>query len=254
MKKTLYIYAVLWGIVTAGISSCSMSKDDTGSEVNSGQAGSLARFTVVGNYLYTVDPYKLHTISLADKEHPQKVSATDLGFYTETIFPYNDALLLGTDNGMFVFNITNPAQPAQKTFFQHVRSCDPVVAQNGYAYLTLNTANQRCFNGQNQLQIIDISNLSNPYLVKSMDMGAPKGLDINNDTLLVCDKGIVAYDVSNKQSPVELFHEWGIGDNVIFNDVIWYNSTILAIASNGLHQYKFVSGGLQKISSIEVTQ
>lgn len=252
MKKSIHIYLILLLSITWGASSCSMNKDDSGSQIDSGKAGSLARFAVVGNYLYTVDPSKLHTISLADKEHPQKVAATDLGFYTETIFPYNDALLLGTDNGMFVFSLTNPAQPLQKSFFQHIRSCDPVVAENGFAFLTLNTSNQRCFNGQNQLQIIDINNLSNPTLVKTMDLPSPKGLDIKNDTLLVCDNGLMVFDVSNKQAPKELFHEW-FGDNAEgYRDVIWYNNTIIVIASNGLHQFRFADGGLQKLSSILV--
>lgn len=248
MKKT---YCILILIITAMISSCSLgSKEDVSPNVDSGEGGSLARFTIVDDYLYTVAPDKLHTISLLNREHPKLVSSTNLGFFTETIFPYNNALLLGTDNGMYVFDIKTPATPVQKTFFQHIRSCDPVVAQNGYAYLTLNTANQRCFAGKNQLQMIDINDLSNPKLVKAMDLNEPKGLDINNDTLLVCDQGIIAFNVSDKNNPKELFHEWSSITNVLYNDIIWHNGLILAVATNGIYQYKLRPKGLQKISSI----
>ncbi len=253
MKKRTYKLLFFFSLLVLAISSCSLSKEDSGNDSISGQAGSLARFAVVGDYLYTVDPSKLHTISLADNERPVKISANNLGFYTETIFPYKDALLLGTDNGMFVFSLTDPSQPLQKSFFQHVRSCDPVVAENDYAFLTLNTANQRCFNGQNQLQIIDISNLSSPYLVQSMDLLSPKGLDVKNDTLLVCDNGLKVYDVSNKQSPTLLFQQLP-ENNDSYNDVIWYNNTILVIGKTGLYQFKFVNGGLLELSSILVKQ
>lgn len=254
MKKRNINSFVILAVLIVTLGSCSLSKDDTGNEAVTGQAGSLARFSIVNDHLYTVDPAKLHTISILDREHPQKVSAKDLGFYTETIFPYKDVLLLGTDNGMFVFSLSNPAQPTQLSFFQHIRSCDPVVAENDYAYLTLNTANVRCFNGQNQLQIINISNLTSPFLVKTMDLPSPKGLDIKNDTLLVCDNGLKAYNVSDKNSPVLLFHELPANSSDTYNDVIWSNNSILVIGSNGLHQYKLGNNGFQKLSSILVKQ
>ena len=94
---------------------------------------------------------------------------------------------------MFVFDLSNPASPQQLTYFQHIRSCDPVVAQDNFAYVTLNTANQRCFNGTNELQILDIKNLNSPQLVKTISLTTPLGLDIDNDTLYVCDQGLKVY-------------------------------------------------------------
>ena len=101
MKNKLRYYLLL--IIPLGIAGCSISeKSDTSSNL-SGKGGSLARFTISGDYLYTVDQSSLHTISLADAEHPQKVADKSLGFYTETIYPYQNSLLLGTETGMFVF-------------------------------------------------------------------------------------------------------------------------------------------------------
>ena len=224
-------------------------KSDFGGEL-SGKGGSLARFTISGNYLYTVDQSSLHTISLADAEHPQKMADKSLGIYTETIYPYQNSLLLGTETGMFVYDLSNPANPQYITYFQHIRSCDPVVAQNGYAYITLNTGNQRCFNGANELQIVDISNLSSPLPVKTLSLSNPTGLDINTDTLYVCNKGLKIFNVADKHNPIEINFIEGIDAQ----DVIVHQGSIIVIASDGLYQYKLTNGGLQKISAISIEQ
>lgn len=246
--KTCKRYLMLLAIPFVTVS-CSMSEksSDTGGDV-SGQGGSLARFTISGNYLYTVDKNSLHTISLADAEHPLKVADKSLGIYTETIYPYKNSLLLGTETGMFVFDLNNPASPQQITYFQHIRSCDPVVAQNGFAYITLNTRNQRCFNGTNELQIVDISNIYSPQSVKAISLTYPMGLDINSDTLYVCDDGLKVYNVADKHNPVEINHISGIDAQ----DVICQQGRIIVIANDGLYQYKPIGDTWQKISSIPI--
>ena len=245
--KHFRIY-ILLAIVPFAMAACSYSdKSDTGGNI-SGQGGSTARFTIKGDYLYTVDQSSLHTISIADIEHPQKVSDKALGFYTETIFPYENSLLLGTQTGMFVFSLNDPANPSQTTFFQHIRSCDPVVAQNGFAYITLNNSNQRCSTGMNELQILDINNLNTPVLVKTINMAGPKGLDINNDTLVVCDQGLRVFDVSNKSFPNELTYYPGIQAQ----DVIYQQGRLIVTATEGIIQFWQTPAGLQILSIIPI--
>jgi hypothetical protein len=246
MKKIRKYFVLL--VIPLMLTGCAMSeKNDSGGDV-SGKGGSLARFTISGDYLYTVDQSSLHTVSLANAEHPQKVGDKSLGIYTETIYPYQNKLLLGTETGMFVFDLQNPASPQQITYFQHIRSCDPVVAQNGFAYITLNSMNQRCSNGSNELQILDISNLNSPQLVKTMSLTTPLGLDINNDTLYLCDQGLRVINVADKQNPVEVNHLYDIQAQ----DVICQQGRIIVIGTDGLHQYKQSISGLQKISTIPI--
>ncbi len=246
MKNTrLYLPVLVLAVALAG---CSMSEKSDSGISQSGKGGSLARFTISGDYLYTVDQSSLHTISLADAEHPLKVAEKSLGIYTETIYPYQNSLLLGTETGMLVYDISNPASPQKLTFFQHIRSCDPVVAQNGFAYITLNTLNQRCFNGTNQLQIVDISNLNSPQEVKTIGMTNPLGLDIDNDTLYVCDQGLRIFNVADKQNPKEIKHIFDIQAN----DVIHQPGRVIVIGTDGLHQYKQTAAGLLKISTIPI--
>jgi hypothetical protein len=123
-----------------------------------------------------------------------------------------------------------------------------VVAENGFAYITLNTANQRCWNGTNELQIVDINNLNSPQIVKTISMGAPLGLDIHNDTLFVCDNGIRIINVANKKNPAEITRINGI----LALDVIYQQGRLIVIGNNGLLQYEQVASGYQKISTIPI--
>lgn len=242
---------LLLAVIPFVMTACSMSeKSDYAGDggTTSGKGGSLARFTISGNYLYTVDQSSLHTFSLADVEHPQKAATNILGIYTETIYPYQNSLLLGTETGMFVFDLNTPSRPQQIAYFQHIRSCDPVVAQNEYAYVTLNTANQRCFNGTNELQILDIKNLNSPQLVKTMSLTTPLGLDIDNDTLYVCDQGLKVYNVADKQKPVQLNYF----SDIQAQDVIHQTGRLIVIGTDGLHQYRQTATGLEKISTIPI--
>jgi len=228
--------------------SCSISKEDNGNgEV--GEGGSLARFSIVGEHLYVVTENELMTYSLlANQITPVKVDEEYLGFGAETIFPYENKLLLGTESGMYIYDISNPGNPSKITHFQHIRSCDPVVAENGYSYVTLNTASQRCWNGSNELQIVNIQDPYSPNLVKTYPMNSPKGLDIHNDTLFVCDNGLKVLDVSEKTAPRELNYF----SNVSPEDVIYTQGRLLLIGTDGFHQYSISSSGITKLSSLLV--
>lgn len=246
MKRIFFLFLP---VAIAAFTACSISeKGDIGSDT-SGQGGSLARFTVKGDYLYTVDVSTLHTFSLANKEKPEKKDDDYLNFYTETIFPYGDHLLLGTDNGMYVYNLTNPANPAFSSFFNHITSCDPVVAENGYAYLTLNSSNQRCFRGLNLLQIVDIHNLENPMYKSGFDLSSPLGLDIHNDTLYVCDKGLKILDVSNKLTPQLIYYF----DDIQAADVIYNKGLLIVTGNQGVVQYRVSGNTIEKISTLPTT-
>ena len=54
-------------------------------------------------------------------------------------------LFIGSQTGMFIYNLSNPDNPVQDGQFNHVRSCDPVIADEKYAYVTLRSGScQRC--------------------------------------------------------------------------------------------------------------
>ncbi len=61
---------------------------------------------------------------------------------------------------------TNGKNPSSEGQFAHTRSCDPVIADEKYAYVTLRSGNQ-CMGFTNQLEILDISDLNSPSLIST---------------------------------------------------------------------------------------
>ncbi|MCG8330228.1 MAG: hypothetical protein MI974_21200 [Chitinophagales bacterium] len=163
-----------------------------------GVGGSMARFTIIGDFLYTVSNTSLDVISLEQPTQPNFVSTVDLGWGIETIFPYEDKLFIGSNAGMFIFDNSNPAAPTQLSAFEHARACDPVFVKGNYAYVTLRDGNL-CEGFVNQLDLIDISDLSNPELVESFPMDNPHGLTIRNNDLIICEgiHGLKAFDIED---------------------------------------------------------
>ncbi len=89
---------------------------------------------------------------------------------------------------MHIFNIDDRLKPLKLSTYQHIFSCDPVVADDKYAYVTLRSGNS-CFRGVNRLDIIDISDLTNPKFATSMNMSNPYGLALDGIIYLFVIEG-----------------------------------------------------------------
>ncbi|HJX70583.1 MAG TPA: hypothetical protein VJ346_01485, partial [Bacteroidales bacterium] len=214
---------------------------------SSGKGGSLARFAVTQDHLYAVTPQNMKLFNLSDPSQPEYTDSIYMGAGIETIFPYGDNLFIGTQNGMKIYDISIPSAPYELSTYQHITSCDPVVAQDNYAYVTLNSNNDWCGRSVNRLDIIDISNLSNPYKIADYTMQGPEGLGVQGDLLFVCDNGLKVYDVTNKYGIVLLQHF-----NIKATDVIPNGDNLLVIGEDGLYQYHFNGTELSLLSKIPV--
>lgn len=225
-----------------------------GGEVQTGVGGSMARMTLAGDYLYAVTPTSLFSYSIADLSNPVKASEVQVGWNIETVFPFNDHLLIGSATGMFTYSLQNPASPTFVSEFSHVNSCDPVVAEGDYAYVTLRSGNA-CAGFTNQLEVLNISNMATPYLVATYPMYNPHGLGISNGTLFICDgtEGLKVYDASDplKISDRRIAHFPGIQAF----DVIPLNSILLMIGEDGFYQYDYSDlNNIRLLSSIQVVE
>ncbi len=175
---------------------------DAGSSSGTGIGGSMARFTIVGEYLYVVDNSTLHVFSLQQPTAPTHANEVNLGWGIETIFPWEDKLFIGSNSGMFIFDNSEPTNPVQLAEFRHARACDPVFVDGHYAYVTLRDGSI-CQGFTNQLDLIDIQDLHNPRLVKSFPMDNPHGLSIRDKVLYLCE-GIYGLKVFDVRQPEEL--------------------------------------------------
>lgn len=203
-----------------------------------GKAGSLARFAVSNEHLYTVDDQNLLVFDVTQAANPVAGSEQQVGFMIETIFPYRDNLFIGSQNSMFIYDNSAPESPTYVSSFSHATSCDPVVANDSLAYVTLRTGNT-CQGVQNQLDVVDVRNVHNPMLTATYVMENPHGLGIDGTTLFVCEgeQGLKVFDATNTyaidQNLVAHF------DDVFAYDVIPMNGTLILIGDDGIYQYDY---------------
>ncbi len=245
---------VFWrgGVLEDSFASSS-SKSASPNPGATGTGGSQARFTIYDDYLYTVSQSSLTLFDLKNPTKPVKGKDINLGWGIETIFPYKDKLFIGSTTGMFIFDNSNPAKPVQMSAFSHARACDPVVADDKYAYVTLRSNNPWCGGVSNQLDVIDISNLYAPNLVKTYPMIGPYGLGLDGNTLFICEgkSGLKVLDASNAKDIKELQFLKGV--NAF--DVIPLSNTLMMVGRDGLYQYDYSNKQkLQLLSVIPVVQ
>ncbi len=218
----------------------------------SGIAGSMARFSLLNNILYTVGNASLNVFDITNPQNPVLSNTVNLNWGIETIYPFKDRLFIGGNSGMYIFSIANPLTPAQLGTFAHARVCDPVIADNKYAFVTLRNGNT-CAGFLNELDVVDITNLSAPVLIKKYDLTNPHGLSKDGSLLFICDgaagfKIFTASDVNNIQLKKQF-------TGLETYDVIAYNGLAIVIAQDGLYQYDYSKiNNIRQISKISINQ
>lgn len=216
-------------------SGCEADSKDASPSPN-GTGGSMARFAIAGNHLYTVSNSHLQVYDISLPQSPEPMNKISLGLNIETIFPYGNKLFIGSRTGMHIYDNTNPAQPVLLSRYDHVQSCDPVVVQGNYAYVTLRSGTD-CRFGQNLLDVIDIAQPQSPRVVNTLPMQNPHGLGVDGNSLFVSegDFGLKVFDVTDPVKPMQT----QFMQNIKTYDVIPQNNRLLVIGSDGLYQYDY---------------
>lgn len=208
-----------------------------GSSGGTGIGGSMARFTLSKDHLYTVDQMTLRSWKLANSGIPQNAGEEMVGWNIETIFPYTDYLFIGSTSGMYIYDIKDPSSPKFASLFTHANACDPVVVEKDIAYITLRDGT-RCETYSNQLDVVDVTDPVSPKFIKSYPMDHPHGLAVRDDILYLCegDYGLKVFDVADLEK---------IDKNLLFKykdlngfDVISLkNDLLLLIGTTGFYQF-----------------
>jgi hypothetical protein len=200
----------------------------------------MARFIIYQNYLYAINHQLIQVFNIQSPANPERGASVNAGWNIETIFPYQNRLFLGSSNGMYIFDNSDPALPKHLSFYGHVTGCDPVVVEGNYAYVTIrNGTNCRVNTTLNQLEVVDISNIRAPRSVKIYPMQNPHGLGIDNGTLFLCegDFGLKSFNATDplKITDNRLTHF----KNLHAFDVIPLGYSLLVIGNDGLYQYDY---------------
>lgn len=208
---------------------------DVSSEPNTfGQGGSLARFEISDNYLYTVDHHRLILFDIGNEMEPSKWNTQEIGRGIETIFRDDERLFVGSQTGMILFDLSKGmGNPILASRYDHVQSCDPVVVEGNLAYVTLRSGSN-CWRGENRLDIVDVTDLYNPFEVSVYGMNNPHGLAIDGKYLYVCDgdAGVKSFDVSNPKRIQPLDQE----DSFFAQDIILNGKYASVMTPEGMVQ------------------
>lgn len=259
MKK-IYFFAILLGALW--LQSCASKDSLAPSDGSTGIAGSYARFMIVNNRLYVVDRQNIKTFSLDNPADPGLLNEQNIGSNIETIFNLDDKLFIGAGSGLYIYTIDAVTGIPQRqgeflysNFLFGFEPCDPVVANEKYAYVTLNTTNrvERCRiiteEQVNLLNIFDITNVFDPILVAQYQMYNPKGVGLDGDLLFLCedDQGLKIYNVANPENIQLISHITGL----TAYDVIPLGGLLLLVGPENVYQFDYSDpGNIFKVSEL----
>ena len=220
-----------------------------------GVGGSMARFMLNEQYLYVIAiPSRLKTVDVTSVSKMSIIDSIDVPRNMETLYRLGNNLFVGTTTGLLIFDLVNPQKPNQISSYDHITACDPVVVDGQYAYVTLRTGTM-CTNGQNLLEVIDISSVTNPFLVKSYPMFNPHGLGVDGNLLFVCD-GDAGLKIYDKTDPLEIItHQVAHYPDFDTYDVIPLNDILMLVGEGGIYQYDYSDpGNIIQISHIAIIE
>ena len=220
-----------------------------------GTGGSMARFTIVDNSLYVLDGNNMVIYDITDAQNPKKVNEIAMDFNVETIFPHEGQLFIGGTEGMYIYDNSDPSAPRFLSKFEHAIACDPVVVSGNHAYITLRSGGP-CDRAINQLDVVDISDINNPTLVKNFQMHNPHGLSVQGNTLYLCDgnQGLKVYDITDKLNILDNLQDSDRNIRKAY-DVIPNpdNGTLIVVGKDGIFQYDAMDPtNLERISEITI--
>lgn len=227
----MYPGGVLYNSVDAGFS---LSNKATAAPV--GINGSLSRFALIDKNLYCVGFDSLRIADVSVENKPVPAGVVGIGWGIETIFPMKDKLFIGSSSGMSIYSLQDPLHPEKVGLFEHVGSCDPVIADGDVAYVTLHGGTQ-CGGYSNQLDVLNVADIFSPALIKTYPLTSPRGLSKDGNLLFICDgsDGLKIFDAANP-SLISLKFTFKTGEA---NDVIAYDHLAIVMAADGLYQYDY---------------
>ncbi len=228
-------------IASSNINSNVLSVSGTGTSASVGMNGSMARFAVLNNYMYTVSNTDIKVFDISNSVSPVQTNTVSIGWGIETIYPFKNNLFIGSNTGMFIYGTQNPAAPNRLGSFAHAFACDPVIADDNYAYVTLKGGTNCRNQNLNQLDVINVQNLQLPFLLRSYAMSGPLGLAKDNGLLFVCDgkDGLRIFDAANPHDLKQIKQF----KNIETYDVIAWNNHAIVVTKDALVQFDYSNAG-----------
>lgn len=180
-------------------------------------SGKYNTLKVIGDFIYAVTDSELVTIDNSNVEKPKEIDRQLLEGKAENLYAAENVLFIGTETDMFIFSIASNGIPFLESETAHIQwgqesnigVCDPVVAHNDIAYVTLSSLqpdnSDPCggWISVNELRVYDVENLQAPELLETRALSAPQGLAADGDLLFVTN-------LNSDTNVFEIDHEGGL--------------------------------------------
>lgn len=245
VKKTKEVSGFMAKFNVKDCSDCDAQEIETKNAVsaNVNLAGSMSQFAIIDNHLYALDGMDIKSFNVANPNNTIDGATRRTWAEPETFFPHGDMLMVGTTTGLMIYDASaDRDQPVHVSTFEHVESCDPVVADGDYAYVTLRSGSD-CGGEINELQVVDISDPYWPTLASDFDMYDPHGLAKDGNLLFICDgdEGLKIFDCTSPEGVGYLqMYQY---ENIQTKDIIAHNGVAIMIAENGIYLYDYTDPG-----------
>ncbi len=190
---------------------------------------------VAGNYAYagTALSGVIAVFDISDPANPAYVASGSVGaeLWFFSIAVEGNVAFLGECAEMYLVDITNPLDPVLISYCQLTQQIYDIAIEGDHAYLACE------YDG---LQVVDISDLSNPVMVGSAD--TPEwafGVDVAGDLAYVTDMAVTggeggvvtAFDVTDPTNPV--FVGEHLTDSKAYDVVIWDDFAFVTLRDAG---------------------
>ena len=208
---------------------------------NGTTVGTANRIAIADESMFLINRAQMFSFDIAGdqiSEHKNYSFMDYFGWQMETIFAQDDLLYIGSQNGMSIHRLASSSIEWEGEFF-HPIGCDPVlpIEEEGIAYLTVRGGDE-CNGNINSLNVLDVSNSRNPFLIQEIEMTSPFGLSLIGDILYVGEgnNGLRTFDASNRSALSEISYNRDISAY----DIIAHPTrmdVILLASESGLVQY-----------------
>jgi hypothetical protein len=198
-----------------------------------------------------VEHRSIKVYSLETPNKPFEIYRIDTaGGKLETIFPYQENLLLiGSQEGLIILELSETGELSQISSVFHTRSCDPVVANQTQMFITLRSDSD-CWGStiSNHLLVYDITELSNPVQTANITIDKPFGLALQDTTLFVrYADGLKEYDVTDS-TPI-LLNDY---KDLSCNDLIANGESLVLTGDDSISQVVANAGIATVLSELGV--
>lgn len=237
------------------MASCTTSEDSTpGTDVDgttfpdvNALSGSYANMIAVADHLYVIGETDIITYKQQEDKSVTEVDRQTLGLNLESLFYRKGVLFVGSSERMYICTLGTDYLPNLKSTTQYtdmpdVRPCDPIVANDEHAFVSLSSSapadEDDCgISEVNQLRVFDISNLTAPAEVARLEMEGPKGMALDGDLLFVCEKenGLKVMDVSDATAPQQIIHFEGFETQ----DAVSTGTSVFIVGPSDLYEFDY---------------